>query len=511
LIVALVFAIAPRADAAKNVILVIADGAGYNTWTATSMYQGTLGRELYDQPGWVRLAASTHALRSDVSIAVSAEHAATQMPALVYDPVRAWDTTPVEGGDDGFPYRFAGYRWLRETAPDSASTMTAMTTGTKTYDSGINIDGAGKPLTRTLARLAKQSGRRVGVVSDVPFSHATPAAAAGVSHEARWAYCPLAVKILSSPDLDVVAGCGHPEYDNNGERIDASRHRDYRYVGGERVWNALAGSAELTAGETVCGEVEGQDVVLTAEQIDRIRSWSLVQEETRIESLVQGQTPERLLIVPRVGVASFRKGTSIDPEKPEYVRFGATLQQDRGSRADARITPPGYDPLNAAVPSLEAMTLAALNALDDGSGFLLAVEGGAIDWAMHAEQMGRMIEETMRLKQTLTAIVSWIEDNGGWGETLLVVVADHDHLLWGPESHVKPFDPLRDNGKGRVPAYRWLSDHHSNMLVPLRARGRGAEKFVDRATRRDPFRGAYLDQTDVFGVIASELAAESHE
>ena len=53
---------------ARNVILMVADGAGHNTWTATSMYQGTLGEEFYDSGDWVRLAASTHPLRRAMEV-----------------------------------------------------------------------------------------------------------------------------------------------------------------------------------------------------------------------------------------------------------------------------------------------------------------------------------------------------------------------------------------------------------------------------------------------------------
>jgi len=65
---------------------------------------------------------------------------------------------------------------------------------------------------------------------------------------------------------------------------------------------------------------------------------------------------------------------------------------------------------------------------------------------------------------------------------------------------------LQDNGAGRLPSYRWLAKSHSNALVPLYARGVGAERFSSLAGSEDPFYGRYVDQTDVFRVLKAALA-----
>jgi alkaline phosphatase len=103
------------------------------------------------------------------------------------------------------------------------------------------------------------------------------------------------------------------------------------------------------------------------------------------------------------------------------------------------------------------------------------------------------------------AVEAWVERHGGWDETLLVVTADHDHLLWGPNADAVAFDPLADRGPGRLPGHRWLGTGHSNALVPLFARGAVAETFPARAAHTDPVRGAYLDQTDVFRILAAAM------
>ena len=77
-------------------------------------------------------------------------------------------------------------------------------------------------------------------------------------------------------------------------------------------------------------------------------------------------------------------------------------------------------------------------------------------------------------------------------------------MLWGPNSNTIPFDPLQDNGPGRLPSYRWLFEDHSNALVPVFARGVGAELLPTLARGDDPFYGPYIDQADVFSVIAAQ-------
>lgn len=474
-------------ETARNVIVLIADGAGYNTWLATSMFAGTLGADFHDEPGWVTVAASTYALREALA-SEEAVHGAgaagPQDPTLVYDPALAWDRTPTEGGPAKFPYFFAGYRWLRR-APDSANTGTALATGRKTFVGAVNVDGFGRPIEPTIASLAKASGRRTGVVTSVPWSHATPATLGGAHHVTRRATCAIAVEMLTSGTLDVIAGCGNPDFDANGKRRGRPTQSDYQWVGGRWIWDVLTGHATPRPGDLVCGERARESRELTAEEVAVLQEWKLVQRRAEIEPLVQGDTPARLLIVPEVD---------------------DTLQQERSAARNAEDDPPGADPRLADVPTLETLTRVALNALDDHpGGFYLMVEGGAVDWAMHDNRLGRTVEEMLDFRATIGAVIEWVKDHGGWEESLVVVTADHDHLLAGPNADRMPFDPLEDRGAGRLPGHRWLSDGHSAALVPVFARGTGSERLLELAVREDPVHGRYLDQTDVFRVLAAAL------
>jgi len=69
------------------------------------------------------------------------------------------------------------------------------------------------------------------------------------------------------------------------------------------------------------------------------------------------------------------------------------VAQVRDTIQDSRTGAPA-SATNTNVPDLATMTKAALNVLDnDADGFAVMIEGGAVDWANHANLAGRMIEE----------------------------------------------------------------------------------------------------------------------
>eukprot|EP01024_Parvocaulis_polyphysoides_P066449 TRINITY_DN780_c0_g1_i1.p1 TRINITY_DN780_c0_g1~~TRINITY_DN780_c0_g1_i1.p1 ORF type:complete len:180 (-),score=48.22 TRINITY_DN780_c0_g1_i1:76-615(-) len=81
-------------------------------------------------------------------------------------------------------------------------------------------------------------------------------------------------------------------------------------------------------------------------------------------------------------------------------------------------------------PGLNDLTKAALAVLEkDSDGFWLMVEGGDIDWAAHDNNLDNLIGAMYDFEDTVQTVLDWIEANGGFEETLLIVTADHDHYL----------------------------------------------------------------------------------
>ena len=142
---------------------------------------------------------------------------------LPYDPNRIlpWlGYNPGEGGTrpeslrkDG-AYQGPRLAYLAAAATDSASAATAWSTGFKTDDGNIawlSGDPADGALTTLAERLRREKGFAIGVVSTVPFSHATPAA--HVSHNVdRDNYVAIAAEILRRFQPEVVIGGGHPQW-----------------------------------------------------------------------------------------------------------------------------------------------------------------------------------------------------------------------------------------------------------------------------------------------------------
>jgi len=463
---------ATHAQPPRNIIVFVADGCGGNTHRALELWRGA--PPVYRSAPWSEHSLSTYALRSGARPARDLDPLA-QDARLVYDPAKAWDTTPVEREASGYTLRFQGYVWLLSTAPDSANTASTLFTGVPTFIGALNVDGEGNAVP-SVAEAAHARGMSVGIVSSVPFSHATPAAAAGAHVPSRDMYHDIAHQMLTSPVCDVIAGAGHPEHDDNAQpRTEPA----FTFIGPDD-WKALRAGTLAPGGG---------------------RPWTVVEDAERIASLSAGDVPHPLLILPRVG---------------------QTLQQQRAPRDEAKAAEPGEHPLNAGLPTLRDMALAALNGVDDDpDGFFLMIEGGAVDWAMHDNQLGRVIEEMTDYHDAIESVCAILDagDRGyDWSDTLVIVTADHDHLLWGPQSDTVPFQPLEDRGPGELPGHRWLYNSHSNQPVPLFVRGRGSERFAEIETSPDTHADAQgrtfgrrpnFHQSEV-GRALHELVAERH-
>jgi alkaline phosphatase len=304
----------------------------------------------------------------------------------------------------------------------------------KTYNNAINWTDLNQSLAgRTIAEYAKANGKAVGTISSVEWSHATPAALGGAHNASRNNYSAIANEMLNAPYLDVIMGAGHPDYNDNGVYVPGG---NAAYVGGATTWNQLKNGTHPAG-------------------------WTLVQAKSGVnsfESLTTGATPSKV-----VGVA----------------QVATTLQQARSGYSPSDV--PYSDASNSSVPTLQTMTQAALNVLDDNpAGLFLHVEGGAVDWANHANQEARMIEEQIDFNQSVQAVEDWVDTHSSWAETLLIVTADHETgLIWGPNSSTTAFQDITNRGAGTMPGVRYNATGHSNSLVPLFARGVGSDLFGD--------------------------------
>ena len=472
-----------------NVIVMINDGAGWGTWDAAAYWQygSREGAPYAAFPQ--RLAVTTFPLNA------SGQPTRDDSQRIGYDPVLAWDTTEVPAPD----LPFVAYQYLAAVATDSAAAGTALSSGVKTYNNAINYNNDGQPVEFNTLR-AKALGMATGVVTSVPFPHATPAAFAAQS-ESRNSYHQIAHQMLAQGHMDLVMGTGGPGYSVDGTPcVDGMDKVAAEGCQNPWEWVSQQDWQQLEAGTPIAGNPSG--------------AWRLIRSKDDFAALAEGRLPaDRPLIgVPRVA---------------------NTLQQARQLPVVGRdaATPSGVKKIDS-VPDLATMTRGALRFLQQRSpkGLFLMVEGGATDWAAHTSacgtewhygactdqpQYGRLIEETAEFNDAVSAVVAWIEQNGGWERNLLIVTTDHDNSMpMGPDAQKVAFDPVRNNGRGQMPGMSFRpTGNHSNGMVPLWAKGNGAELLGQRvrgvdAGYRQHVRwndGSYIDNTDVAKAVQDAL------
>lgn len=436
----------------KNVIILVGDGMGFNQVEAGSLFSG---RQVFERFP-VRYGCTTFSASGNG-----------------YQPDSVWTS----------------FDYLKKRATDSGAAATALATGTKTTNGAIGVGPDGDPVPNIL-EVAEDVGKATGVVSSVGISHATPAGFVAHSRS-RGSLESIAQEMILRSRVDVIMGAGNPWFDDNGNAL--AEPKNFRWVGGEQVWKGLLLSGARfdldTNGtyETTVADADGDGVP------DR---WELVQTRRAFRQLAAGPTPKRVLGLPQIHETLQQKRTD---------QRGSNLRHDYANDAPYAV------PLNEKVPTLAEMTRAAINVLDnDPDGFVLMVEGGAIDWAGHANLSGRLIEEVAGFTEAIEAVVTWVDSASSWDETLVVVTADHETgYLWGPGTGFGAdgaiqWNPLQGQGLRRMPAMQWNSTGHTNSLVPFFAKGRCSERFARFVDGTDPRYGQFLDNTAIFRMLTED-------
>ncbi|WP_373777076.1 alkaline phosphatase [Glaesserella sp.] len=442
-----------NAGKTKNVILLISDGASPNTWKAASYFRhGALGKEVYDSFD-VKVFASTYPLNTSKTPTNTLEG------SVVFDASKLWN----DGKSDAsfksnltsYSGYFDGYDYARTDFTDSAAAATALASGQKTYNSAVNWSNNNTPL-KNIGEYVVENGKALGVVTSVQWSHATPAGFLSHNIE-RNNYAEIAKEAVESGRASVIMGAGHPYYDKNGKRIKPEDDKAFRYVGGPEIWD------KLSAGET---------------------DYMLIDEKEDFIALAEGKL--------NLKGKSKLLGTAQNNATLQFNRAGVTS----GNLLENQ-------------PALATMAQGALNILSQNpNGFFLMVEGGAVDWAAHANNLPRLIEEQIDFNLTVEAVVDWVNKNSSWNDTLVIVTTDHGNgLLLGPDSNSNFYSEIVNQGAGALPLVRWHFDNHTRELVPLFAKGNGADYFLSVAKEEanigryynvEPASQRYVDNTDVF-------------
>lgn len=269
---------------AKNIILFIADGWGFNHITVTNYYEfGEEGQQFYEK-NFTPYAMSTYSTNGKG-----------------YDPDQAW----------------VAFNYFRAGATDSAAAATTLASGVKTFNGAIGVDRDKKPVP-TIVDKAESLGKSTGIVSSVHIAHATPASF-GAHSNSRGKYEDIAREMIMDSAVDVIMGPGHPGFGEDGEAVDyEGDEKRHSYVGGIDTWAAvLEGKAGADA------DADGTP-----------DPWSFIDSRDAFRKLATGETPKRVLGIAPVYATLQQNRTGNDedtkndpPNQTPFLQTSPTLPE----------------------------------------------------------------------------------------------------------------------------------------------------------------------------------------
>ena len=449
------------ATQAKYLIVLIGDGMGMNHLLAERAYSNATPEYQTWQQYWV----------------------STYPSGGSYDPSQAWTN---------FAYVKTGYT-------DSAAGATALFTGEKTANGRINVSADNSRRLFNLADKSRLTGKAVGIVTSVQFSHATPAG---------W--------------------LAHNSWRGNGYAIaDESLWGDPNTTGTSTTNSAYSGGygpSRPPADVVIGGGHPGWNTD------------TYVNFPIRDKLAAESGLPSAFIFVERQAGSPDGGARLLNAaNNPATLRLMGLFGGPGGNLEPCLVNESGCNPEN---PTLAEMTSAALAVLSrDPAGFVVMIEGGAIDWGAHNNNLNQVIGEVIQFNAAIQTVIDWVNDPvspADWSNTLVVITADHEtgYLTAAPGTF--PNQPLGTinastlamekivagtglraswqdtNSDNKIDIeetvyWSWNSNTHTNSLVPLFAKGVGASQFASYAVGSDPVRVAYLDNTDAFRVMDAVL------
>jgi len=271
--------------------------------------------------------------------------------------------------------------------PDSAGTMTAITTGVKTHMGAIGVsagtrdncaDSLGKGLLSWL-QLADSAGMATGIVTTTRITHATPAATYAHSPERNWE------NDADLPESARAAGCR----DIAQQLLSTARFGRGPLVvmGGGRSEFMPVSERDPEYDDKVGLRLDGRDLI--AEWKQAHPQGAYVWNEAQLQAAARAPAVLALF-------------------ESDHMQY----EHDRNRGAQGE-------------PSLTEMTRTAIRTLSrDPNGFVLMIEGGRIDHANHAGNAFRALDETVSLSDAVRTAVETAP-----ADTLIIVTADHSHTL----------------------------------------------------------------------------------
>ncbi|GAA4102597.1 alkaline phosphatase [Nocardioides kongjuensis] len=382
---------------------------------------------------------------------------------------------------------------------DSASAATAWSSGVKTYNAALGIDGKGN-LAPTVMEQAHAAGLATGNVSTAEITDATPA---GQMSHALARGCQGPTYSAASCQDNAITGTDLPTSDVRvtpiADQIARNQTADVILGGGLSRFDAADESALEANGYNVLGSPATQTVAT--------------------ETDLNGASGQKVFGLFNKGNMTIEKSKQDNPASPEAL-----------------------EPTVAEMTSKAIDLLKAKSAGNGGKGFYLQVEGALIDKRSHANDAAQTLEEIKAFDDAVKVALDFAKADG---HTLVIVTADHEcagfniiekGTFTNAEADVPPVNkdsgnpansstPLRTANQARAagreafapatfrtkddPAsvhdgdasaslwLTYLSGNHTGADVPIFAYGPGSSAI-----------SAEIDNTDLFGIVRSALSLD---
>lgn len=253
---------------------------------------------------------------------------------------------------------------------DSASSATAFACGLKTASGVIGMDDSKSTSYKSIAQLAHESGKKVGIISSVSLDHATPAAY----------YASVPSRGYMNNIASQLAGTG------------------YEFFGG-------GGLAKPTAELSGNGDTDNNVMELLT-----TNGYTVLNDRESILGLKDNPQNQVVCINPWLQDAAAmpydidRPSTNLSLAEMTEVAI-ANLYADPADRKDRK---------NERVPGRN----------HKGDGFFIMVEGGKIDWACHANDAKAVINDMLDFDDAVGVALEFAWKHPA--ETLIVVTGDHE-------------------------------------------------------------------------------------
>ena len=305
---------------------------------------------------------------------------------------------------------------------DSASAATAWTTGYKTYNAALAVDGKGTSRA-TVMELAKKAGYRTGNVSTAEITDATPAGQ--MSH--------VLMRGCQGPEYSAAA-CQNTELTGSAlpttdirvtpvaDQVARNGTADVIMGGGLSRFDAADEAALKAQGYTVLGSPADQRVA-TEQDLNRVR----------------------------------RNRRSANKVFALYNKGNLTIERTK------RENPAGSEAKEPSVADMTRKSIELLNTNKGGKGFYLQVEGALIDKHSHANDAAQTLEETKAFDEAVRVALDFAKKDK---HTLVIVTADHE---------CAGFNIIEKgtytNAEAVTPPANVDSGNKANNSVPSRAKG----------------------------------------